>query len=159
MNQIKKCSIAGVSFTMETDAYEALSAYIESLKDNYKNDPDGEEIVADIEARIAELILSAQPSNGIVCKPLISNIIKQMGSAEEIDNESTDYEQPKREPEKSDINGNPRMPRRLYRDMENGKLGGVCAGIANYFDKDVTLIRLLRNDNRHHFLPYPDLLL
>ncbi len=143
MNQIKKCSIAGVSFTMETDAYEALSAYIESLKDNYKNDPDGEEIVADIEARIAELILSAQPSNGIVCKPLISNIIKQMGSAEEIDNESTDYEQPKREPEKSDINGNPRMPRRLYRDMENGKLGGVCAGIANYFDKDVTLIRLL----------------
>ena len=76
MNQIKKCSIAGVSFTMETDAYEALSAYIESLKNNYKNDPDGDEIVADIEARIAELILSAQRADAIICKPLINNIIK-----------------------------------------------------------------------------------
>lgn len=143
MNQIKKCSIAGVSFTMETDAYEALSAYIESLKNNYKNDPDGEEIVGDIEARIAELILSAQKSEAIICKPLIDNIIKQLGSAEEIDSESSDYEQPKHEPEITDSNGIPRMPRRLYRDMESGKLGGVCAGIANYFDKDVTLIRLL----------------
>jgi len=143
MNQIKKCSIAGVSFTMETDAYEALSAYIESLKNNYKNDPDGEEIVGDIEARIAELILSAQKADAIICKPLIDNIIKQLGSTEEINNDSPEYEQPKREPEITDSNGIPRMPRRLYRDMESGKLGGVCAGIANYFDKDVTLIRLL----------------
>lgn len=141
MNPIKKCSIAGVSFTMETDAYEALSAYIESLKNNYRNDPDGEEIVGDIEARIAELILSAQKADAIICKPLIDNIIKQLGSAEEIDSESS--EQTKHEPEITDSNGIPRMPRRLYRDMESGKLGGVCAGIANYFDKDVTLIRLL----------------
>ena len=39
MNKIKKCSIAGVSFTMEIDAYETLSAYIESLKNNYKKSP------------------------------------------------------------------------------------------------------------------------
>jgi len=60
MNEIKKCSIAGVSFTLENDAYDVLSTYIESLKETYKDDPDGEEIIADIEARIAELILSAQ---------------------------------------------------------------------------------------------------
>lgn len=142
MNPIKKCSIAGVSFTMENDAYEKLNAYIKSLQDNYRNDPDGEEIVGDIEARIAELILSAQKADAIICKPLIDNIIKQLGSAEEIDNDSPEYE-PKREPETTDSNGNPRLPRRLYRDMESGKLGGVCAGIANYFEKDVTLIRLL----------------
>ena len=33
--------------------------------------------------------------------------------------------------------------KRLVRDMENAKLGGVCAGIANYFEIDVTLVRLL----------------
>ena len=142
MNPIKKCSIAGVSFTMENDAYEELNAYIKSLQDNYRNDPDGEEIVGDIEARIAELILSAQKADAIICKPLIDNIIKQLGSTEEINNDSPEYE-PKREPETTDSNGNPRLPRRLYRDMESGKLGGVCAGIANYFEKDVTLIRLL----------------
>ena len=39
MNEIKKCSIAGVSFTLEYDAYDALNAYIESLNDTYKDDP------------------------------------------------------------------------------------------------------------------------
>ncbi|MDD4185015.1 MAG: PspC domain-containing protein [Candidatus Izemoplasmatales bacterium] len=33
--------------------------------------------------------------------------------------------------------------RRLYRDTENGKIAGVCAGLADYFDVDVTLIRVL----------------
>ena len=137
MNEIKKCSIAGISFTLEKDAYEALQAYIKSLKDTYKNNPDGEEIIADIEARIAELILSTQPAEGIVAKPLIDNIIKQLGSAEEIDEEGTEYQA-----ETIDHNGNPRIPRRLYRDLENKKLGGVCAGVANYFDVDPTWIRL-----------------
>ena len=87
MNQIKKCSIAGVSFTIERNAYDTLSEYIQSLHKTYKDDPDGEEIIADIEARIAELILSAVPADAIVTKPLILNIIKQLGSAEEIDDE------------------------------------------------------------------------
>lgn len=139
MNEIKKCSIAGVSFTLESDAYDVLSTYIESLKETYKDDPDGEEIIADIEARIAELILSAQSSESIICRPLIDNIIKQLGSASQIDEE---HGEQTRHAETTDHNGNPRIPRRLYRDMENGKLGGVCAGLANYFDTDPTWIRL-----------------
>lgn len=140
MNEIKKCSIAGVSFTLEYDAYNALNAYIDSLNATYKDDPAGEEIIADIEARIAELILSAQPAGAIIARPLIDNIIKQLGSASEIDeehNERTEYQA-----ETTDSNGNPRIPRRLYRDMQNRKLGGVCAGLANYFDTDPTWIRL-----------------
>ena len=77
MNEIKKCSIAGVSFTLELDAYETLSQYLQSLRDTYHDDPDGEEIMADIEARIAELILSTQSAEGVVALPLIENIIKQ----------------------------------------------------------------------------------
>ena len=137
MNEIKKCSIAGISFTLEKEAYEALQAYIKSLNDTYKDNPDGEEILADIEARIAELILSAQPADAIIAKPLIDNIIKQLGSAEEIDDDGSEHHA-----ETTDLNGNPRIPRRLYRDLENRKLGGVCAGVANYFDIDSTWIRL-----------------
>ncbi|MBQ1981022.1 MAG: hypothetical protein II226_07030, partial [Alistipes sp.] len=84
MNKVKKCSIAGVSFTLETDAYETLNAYIDSLRNAYKGNPDGEEIIADIEARIAELILSTLPADSVVAKPLIDNIIRQLGSADEI---------------------------------------------------------------------------
>ena len=60
MKEVKKCSISGVAFTMDTDAYQELEAYLESLKKTYKETPDGAEIVADIEALIAELIPSAQ---------------------------------------------------------------------------------------------------
>lgn len=122
MKEVKKCSISGVAFTMDADAYEALETYLESLKTTYKDTADGAEIVADIEARIAELILSAQDNTRIVEKPLILNIIRQMGSAEDISRESVDR----------DLHcDTPRIPRRLYRDTENAKLGGVCAGIGN----------------------------
>lgn len=127
MKEVKKCSISGVAFTMDADAYEALETYLESLKTTYKDTADGAEIVADIEARIAELILSAQDNTRIVEKPLILNIIRQMGSAEDISRESVDR----------DLHcDTPRIPRRLYRDTENAKLGGVCAGIGKYFDID-----------------------
>ena len=137
MNEIKKCSIAGVSFTLERNAYDTLSEYIQSLHKTYKDDPDGEEIIADIEARIAELILSTQPTEATIAKPLIDNIIKQLGSAEEIDEESSEHLS-----DTEDKLGNPRIPRRLYRDLDNGKLGGVCAGIARYYDTDPSWIRL-----------------
>lgn len=131
MKEVKKCSISGVAFTMDTDAYQELEAYLESLKKTYKETPDGAEIVADIEARIAELILSAQDSTRVVEKPLILNIIRQMGTAEDISEE-----EPGRSPEE------PRIPRRLYRDTENARLGGVCAGLGRYFDVDATWVRL-----------------
>ena len=131
MKEVKKCSISGVAFTMDADAYQELENYLDSLKKTYKDTPDGAEIVADIEARIAELILSAQDSTRVVEKPLILNIIRQMGTAEDISEE-----EPGRSPEE------PRIPRRLYRDTENAKLGGVCAGIGKYFDVDPVWIRL-----------------
>ncbi len=33
--------------------------------------------------------------------------------------------------------------RRLYRDLENKQIAGVCAGLSDYFDIDVTLIRVI----------------
>ena len=133
MNEIKKCSLSGVGFTFEKVAYEHLNNYLNSLKEAYKNNPDSDEILADIEARIVELILSAQSdAQCVVCLPLIENIIAQLGSPEDISGEE---KQPKAE-------NNTRIPRRLYRDMENLKLGGVCAGLAKYFGVEAVWLRL-----------------
>ena len=135
MNEVKKCSISGIAFTMSTDAYNALHQYLNSLQERYGKETDGEEIIADIEARIAELILSTHDNTRVVERPLIENIIAQLGSAEAISGESsTENERPKQ--------NEPRIPRRLYRDRDNAKLGGVCAGIARYFDIDPVWIRL-----------------
>ena len=133
MNEIKKCSLSGIGFTLEKEAYNRLSDYLKSLKEAYKNSADCDEILADIEARIAELILSAQSdAQCVVCLPLIENIIAQLGSPEDISGEET---APKTE-------NNTRIPRRLYRDVENSKLGGVCAGLAKYFGVEAVWIRL-----------------
>ncbi len=35
------------------------------------------------------------------------------------------------------------MEKKLYRNMQNKMLTGVCSGLADYFDLDVTLIRVL----------------
>ncbi|MBO5875507.1 MAG: PspC domain-containing protein [Alistipes sp.] len=135
MNEVKRCSISGIAFTMDSDAYTALHNYIDTLNKRYSKEPDGKEIIADIEARIAELILSTHDNSQVVERPLIENIIAQLGSADAISEESgTESE--------STTQSEPRIPRRLYRDMENAKLGGVCSGVARYFDIDPVWIRL-----------------
>ena len=135
MIEIKRCSISGIAFSMDAEAHATLRAYLDTLKERYDQEPDGKEIIADIEARIAELILSTQDNNRVVEHPLIKNIIAQLGSADAISEESdTEGAKPRQQ--------DPRIPRRLYRDMERAKLGGVCAGVASYFDIDPVWIRL-----------------
>ena len=133
MNEIKRCSLSGIGLTFEKEAYNRLNDYLQSLKHAYRNNPDCDEILADIEARIVELILSAQSgAENVVCLPLIENIIEQLGSPEAISGEE----------ERAKEDSNTRIPRRLYRDLENAKLGGVCAGLAKYFGIDTVWIRV-----------------
>ncbi|MBQ9137647.1 MAG: PspC domain-containing protein [Alistipes sp.] len=135
MNEIKKCSISGIAFVFEKVAYNRLNEYIESLRRAYKGSDESDEIIADIEARIAELILSAQSNaQQTVCLPLVENIIAQLGSAEDISGSDDEPSEPTTAT---------RIARRLYRDMEGSKLGGVCTGLGRYFSIDPTIIRLL----------------
>lgn len=135
MKESKKVSISGVGFVFDIDAYELLAGYLDNLNQTYKDTADGEEIVADIEARIAELILNRQDTLTVVSLPLIRSIIDQMGSPEAIEEESNEGEQKPKEKA-------PRIPRRLYRNPENSKLGGVCSGIGTFFDIDPVWVRL-----------------
>lgn len=135
MKESKKVSISGVAFVFDIDAHEVLENYLNNLNETYKDTADGEEIVADIEARIAELILSRQDNRTVVSLPLVRSIIDQMGSPEAIEEESNEGEPKPKERE-------PRIPRRLYRNPEGSKLGGVCSGIGTFFDIDPVWVRL-----------------
>lgn len=137
MKDVKRCSLAGIAFTLDTDAYDALESYLNRLKTRYEQTEGGEEIVADIETRIAELILDRQANSRAVELSLINEIMHQMGSTEEIDGE-----EPATQPRPM-----PQIVRRIYRDVEHAKLGGVLAGLAAFFDIDRTWIRL------SYFLP------
>lgn len=126
-----------MAFTLEVDAYDTLYDYIESIRKRYTDNPDGEEIIADIEARIAELILAVHSSTVVVSKPLIDNIIKQMGSVDDICDDDPTSSDPKEDEPKE------RVKRQLYRDVDNSSIGGVCSGIAAYIGCDTTVVRLI----------------
>ncbi len=134
MKEVRQCSIAGVVFTLEDDAYATLHSYLEAIRARYVNNSDGDEILSDIESRIAELILSTHPSDMVVSKPLVDNIIAQLGSVEDIFDELPDSEEPN-EPNK-------KRHRRLYRNIDDAPIAGVCSGIAAYIGCDTALVRL-----------------
>lgn len=129
MNENIKVSIAGIAFTFEPDAYEVMRLYLDKLEAGYKHNPDGREIVADIEGRIAELILSEQESNTVVVKKTVDSIVAQLGFPDDMDTS---------EPTQSD-----RLTKRFYRNPDGAKLGGVCSGLGTYFNIDPVWLRVI----------------
>ena len=137
MKEIVKVSISGLAFDLENAAYTELSGYLSRLEEGYKDNPDGAEIIADIEARIVELILSQQDMRMAVGDPLIHSVIEQLGMPDDIGSGAGDdgkYAPPAVASE--------RFPKRLYRNPEGAKLGGVCSGLGTYFGVDPVWIRV-----------------
>ena len=82
MKQTRNISLAGIGFTFDEDAYTALEAYIAKLHRAYDSDPNGAEIIADIEGRIAELILAELSPAQVVSLSKINAITAQLGTPE-----------------------------------------------------------------------------
>lgn len=129
MKEIVKVSLSGISFVFEHDAYSEMRKYLDKIVEGYANNPDGKEIISDIESRIVELVLERQDSATVVTQEMVVDIIAQMGYPEDMQDET-------------EIKMSENFPRRLYRNMENGKLGGVCSGLATYFDVETAWIRV-----------------
>lgn len=132
MKETKNISLSGIAFTMDAEAVEALNDYLDKLNRFYEKTDGGNEIVTDIETRIAELILDKQDNKTVVSLARIQSIISQLGSPEDIEEES---------PEQATAPTS-NISRRLYRNGERAKLGGVCAGLGTYFDIDPVWIRI-----------------
>lgn len=140
MKETIKASIGGYAFTLDADAYEILKSYLDNLKLHFENKEDGAEIIADIEARMCELLqMKASKSENIITLEDANSIIGIMGNPvdfEEETTEATNTQHTTEKPESAPIN------KKLYRDTENGILGGVCAGLAKYFHLDPVIVRV-----------------
>ena len=131
MKEIEKVSIGGYAFTLEKDAAALAQEYLSSLETHYLQQEGGKEVMEGIEERMAELLLEKCGTSGVGSEADIRGIIDIIGRPEKIEEEDPE---PGPEPEK------PR--RKLYRNLENKQLGGVCSGLATYFDIDVVWLRL-----------------
>ncbi len=143
MNKTVTINISGIIFHIEEDAYEKLSKYLNTIKGYFSNTDGGNEIMSDIEARIAEMLQGKTSAvKQVVLMGDVDAVIEAMGKPEEFaDGASTDNKNERSE-NTSYASGEP-VKKRLFRDPDHKAIGGVCSGIAAYFDIDMIWIRLL----------------
>ncbi len=140
MNKTVNINLAGIFFHIDEDAYLKLSRYLEAIKRSFTDSQGRSEIIADIEARIAELFSERiQNEKQVVGLTLVDEVITIMGQPEDylVDDEIFDDEPHQQDHRKS------RAVRRLYRDTDNSYIGGVAEGLGHYFGLDALWIRLI----------------
>ena len=141
MTEVQKVSIGGYAFTLEVEAYAIVKQYLDELNEHYSQLEGGAEVMEGIEERMAELLYEKCADDGVASVDEVNEIIAILGKPSAI--ESEDDPEPKRYFTQTPGNEKPREKKRLYRDPTGKMLGGVCSGLAAYFDIDVTLIRIL----------------
>ncbi|MFI5123792.1 MAG: PspC domain-containing protein [Chitinophagales bacterium] len=133
---------------IEETAYDILGKYVDNLRQHFSKEEGGDEIVNDIENRIAELF-SERLKSGATCitDDDVNEIIISMGRPEDFDDDETS---------KSAGTGSgasasqsyaetntEETHRSLYRSENDKMLGGVCGGLAAYLRIDSSVMRII----------------
>ena len=167
MKKTISINISGVIFHIEEDGYEKLKNYLTTVQQYFSTYEDSQEIVTDIENRIAEKLLAKlkQADKQVVSLDDVNELVAAMGTV--ADFEAVEEEEVlvtnggrhsatgeglgarSRTAQQTATTPPPYSqaatgePRRLVRDLRRKTLGGVCAGLAHYFNMDVVWVRLI----------------
>lgn len=138
-----RVSIGGFAFNLEEDAYNLLNDYLQALKRHFQGNPESDEIVADIEARLSELLqMRLNGNDSVVSLEDAEEIIGIMGNPKEFGDTVAEDAASKKGGDFSSEDNSFRK-KRLFRDVENKVIGGVCSGLGHYFRIDAAVIRLI----------------
>lgn len=155
MKKIININLNGRVIPIEDSAYEQLQQYIESLRRYFANEEGRDEIINDIESRIAEL-LHEKIRKGATCITDIDieEIAQSMGRPQDLEAAEEKAETTQQQATSNtstssssssytDNNNSSSRRGRLYRDMNDKFIGGVCSGIAAYMNVDPAIIRII----------------
>ena len=150
MKKVININFQGRILPIDEMAYENLKQYIESLRTYFDLEEGKDEIINDIECRVAELC-EDRLKKGAVCitEQDIDLIITSIGRPADFEAQdgfeaNTNANAGSNQSQANTQNtGGQTYQKRLYRDEQNKVLGGVCAGIANYLNLDPIIIRIL----------------
>jgi len=138
MKKTLTVNISGIVFHIDEDAYEKLNQYLASVRRHFTPDDGCDEIMADIESRIAETLQEKiSDSKQVVSLKDVEEVIRQLGEPDQIGGEEDATEPPAGKKFRTE-----KTQRRLYRDPENAILGGVAGGLGAYFQLDPTWVRV-----------------
>jgi phage shock protein PspC (stress-responsive transcriptional regulator) len=125
-------------FFIEEDAYHILLAWFDKIKSNLEGEPYREEIIQDLELRLADLWFDKHKNQSTVTLADVQQAIEIIGDPETIkDNTGSNRVQDEK------ITASVKPKKRLYRDPDDFVLGGVCSGIAAYFNVDPVIVRII----------------
>lgn len=143
MNRIINININGIVFHVDESAYERLKNYLDALKNYFQNTEGKDEILSDIESRIGEMLQQdLKGSKEVILMADVERVIAAMGMPEDLgftnekENTAGSNTYTQYEPQGDRV-------KRLYRNIDQKVLGGVCSGIAAYFNIDSLWIRIL----------------
>ncbi len=135
-------NISGSIFHIDDDAFEKLQRYLHMLNRHFGVAVEGQEILQDIEARIAELFIEKTTNKAeVITDVMVDEVIARMGKPEDFMELGEEESIPGKPDEGS--SKDQRLRRRLYRDADSRVLGGVCSGMGAYFNIDVVIFRIL----------------
>ena len=140
MNKTININLGGFFFHIDEEAYQKLRRYLASISKSLSEDPQGKnEIIADIEARISELLSEKiTDARQVVNESDIEDIIVIMGQPEDYAEAEEAYSDASYSYSRNKASG-----KKLFRDGDDKFLGGVASCIAHYFNIDTIWIRLL----------------
>ncbi|MBV5315199.1 MAG: PspC domain-containing protein [Prolixibacteraceae bacterium] len=136
-------NISGSIFHIDEDAYEKLQKYLHMLNRHFGAVIEGQEILQDIEARIAELLIEKTSNKvEVITDVMVDEVIARMGKPEDFMEPGEEEASAKTQAE-APLEGEQKMRRRLYRDGDSRVLGGVCSGMGAYFNIDLVILRVI----------------
>ena len=133
MKKTNTINLGGMIFHVDEDAFTQLQNYLNAIRSYFSKSDGQEEIIADIESRIAEIFQEKKIS--IITLAQVDDVIAIMGKPEDYGDGEHDEKITKPHEKKQRI-------RKIFRHPDDKILGGVCGGLGAYFNVDPVLFRL-----------------
>jgi phage shock protein PspC (stress-responsive transcriptional regulator) len=141
MKKTFTANISGMVFHIDEDAYEKLNLYLARIKEKLSLDHGRDEILNDIEARIAEMLQEKlTASKKVITLEDVRYVIEQLGEPEQF--EEAAEETAAHETHSRKTYYREKSEKRFYRDPDDKYIGGVAGGLGAFFDIDPTWIRV-----------------
>ena len=133
MNKIFNVNLGGYPFTIDEDAYHNLNRYLDTIKRHFSDSEGCDEILYDIEVRMAELFQDKAKGKAIIGMKELEDVIKVLGRPEDFGAEAIEEEEPVANQHTSRTRRRMKTGKRLFRNPDEKIIGGVASGLSAYF--------------------------
>lgn len=142
MDKTISISLGGYAFTVNEGAYGKLKNYLAEIRLSLKGMEGTEEIISDVEIRIAEIFRERMQFREVVEESDVEKVVEIMGRPEQYAEGAEETDSGDSHSKFSSAAGST-VKKKLFRDIDNRVLGGVLSGLANYMGLEPWVTRLI----------------